>query len=165
MIAIPPHVADRNLGIFAFATHDFRQLVPAFLGQRRQGDTQRLPGRGRVKTQVRFTDRTFHGRHRILVPWRNRKRTRVAHRDAGDLIERRRIAVIVDLDVIEQPRVSSTCPNFRQIGIQCLDRLGHPPFRIFLDCCNIVGHRFNLRAARACLHSHPILCARYCPVC
>ena len=95
-----------------------RSSVSAGIGTR-----IRSPRRRRIEAEVGIADRLLDHRDHLLLPRLHGDRARVGERDVGDLVDRHRRAVVVDLDVIEQPGVRAAGADLAEVGLQRLDRL------------------------------------------
>src|SRR3990170_6603275 len=139
-VGVAPHVADRDLGVFALRAHVLTELFAALLGERRQRHADHTARGRRVQAQVRLADGLLDRGHHALVPGRHAERARIAHSDVGHLAERGLVAVVVDADALEQPRMRPSGADLAEIGLQGLDGFGHPRLRVFLYLFDILRH-------------------------
>ena len=137
-IGVAAQIADRNLAVFAHAAHDLREFTAAFFGERGQRNADHVARRGRVETEVGIADRLFHDLDHVLFPGLDRQRAGVAHTDLRHLVERRRAAVVVHLDLVEQARRGAARTDLHEFFAGVLHRRLHLVFGLSNDFRN--GH-------------------------
>src|SRR5690606_27794410 len=100
----------------------------------------------RVKPQVRGHNGFLDHRHQVFLPWLNRQGAVVFHVDAGYLLERRILAIIIDHHTVQDRRVRTTGPDFVKCGLERINTLEHPFVYICFDIvhpCNILGSLYG----------------------
>src|SRR3990170_3065297 len=137
------HLADETVGELLdrlLRAHVLAELLAALLGERRQRHADHAARGRRVQAQVGLADGLLDRGHHALVPGRHAERARIAHGDTGHLTERGLVAVVVDADALEQPRMRPSGADLAEIGLQGLDGFGHPRLRVFLYLFDILRH-------------------------
>src|SRR4051794_782946 len=94
-------VADLHAALLGDVMEDLDHLLAPLLGQRRDGQADELAVVGRVQAEVGVADRLLDRLDRVLVVGLHGQQLRLGV-DARELLERRRRAVVVDVDAVEQ---------------------------------------------------------------
>src|SRR5262245_58591869 len=137
VVRVPAQIADRDPGVLPFMPDHFAELATPLFGERWHRHADQLALRNRVEPQVGFANCLLDHLGHLLFPRRNSDRARINQGDAGNLVDRDFLAVIVDLDMVEQSRMCTPGTHFREIGFQRLDRLLHLLLGRLLDLSNI----------------------------
>src|SRR4029079_1363431 len=118
-------IADLDLGLFHPLVDDSHDVLATFLGQRR--DIQPDDGAVHVRHQpdVALRDRLLDGTEDTAVPRLDHDLVRFGDADAGQLVERRRGAVVVDVDALDERGRRATRPDPLEIALHGLDRTTH----------------------------------------
>jgi hypothetical protein len=101
-------------------------------GQRRGRHADGVALCGRVQAQVGVADRLLDGRGHFLFKRDHADGAGVDQGQVGHLADRGRVAVVLDHDGIQQADVGAAGTDFREVGLEGLDRLGHARLRIVL---------------------------------
>src|SRR5262249_29178268 len=72
----------------------------------------------RVETEVTLPDRLLDGLERALVPRLDRDHARLGHVDVRHLRERRRGAVVIDLQAVQEARVRAPGAELRELALE-----------------------------------------------
>src|SRR5688572_8403542 len=142
LIGVAAQVAHRYFGLFALVTHDLGELLAALLGQRRHRHAQQVALRGRVEAEVALANGLLDLGAHALFPRLHADRARVEQRHVGDLADRHRRAVVVDMHLVEDAGVRTPGANLLQLVLQRLDRLRHLRLSGFLDFGDRGGHGY-----------------------
>src|SRR6202790_3445398 len=147
LVGVTTQIAHCNLGVFAFALDDLRQLAAALFGQRGHRHADLIALRGGVQAEIRFTDRLFHHRHHLLFPRLHADRTGVDQRHVRYLRDGYARAVVVHLDMVQQSRMGATRADLGEIVLERFDRLLH----LLIDALLNVSHtHLSLRTFITC---------------
>src|ERR671936_797101 len=110
--------------------HDLDELLTPLLGELRDGQADDLPVVRRRQAQVGLLDRALDRLQRVGVEGLNGEQSRLGRVDRGELLERRLLAVVVDLDAVEQRGRRAAGSQGRELRLRRLHRLVHPPGRV-----------------------------------
>src|SRR5471032_1768696 len=147
LVGVATQITYSNLGVFAFALDNLRQLAAAFFGQRGHGDADLIALVRVVQAQIRITDRLFHHRNHLLFPHLHADRTGVDQRHVRDLRNGHARAVVIHLDMVQQARVGTARTDLCEIVLERIDRLLH----LLIDALPNVSHtHLSLRTFIAC---------------
>src|SRR5690606_17725485 len=130
LVGVAADVADRDLGVLAFAGHDLGQLTAALLGQGGQVEADGGAGGVRGQAQVRAQDGLLDRADHALVPGGDHQRAGIGHGDGGDLRERDLAAVRADADAVDQAGRGAPGADLDEVVAQGLDALGHAGLRV-----------------------------------
>src|SRR5690606_6242576 len=103
--AVAANVADGNLGVFAFSLAALNQFAATLLCERSKVDAHQASIILRIESDVSSNDGALDGLKHILLPGLNAERAGIKYRDVGNLVDRHRRTVIVNLDTIKHLRV------------------------------------------------------------
>ena len=123
-------VPDRDLALLGHVADDLDELLAPLLRQLgdRQADQLAVVRRG--QPEVGLLDRPLDLRDRVRVERLDRQHSRLGRVDRRELLERRLLAVVVDLHAVEQGRRGAAGAQRRELGLCGLDRLVHSPGRV-----------------------------------
>src|SRR5919201_1591325 len=127
---VAPHVADSDAAVLGHPAHDLDELLTPLLGELRDGQADDLAVVRRRQAQVGLLDRALDRLQRVGVEGLNGEQSRLGRVDRGELLERRLLAVIVDLDAVEQRGRRAAGSQGRELRLRRLHRLVHPPGRV-----------------------------------
>src|SRR6478609_3667726 len=98
-------VADRDPAVLGLGLGDLDVLLATLLGELREHAPDHLAVVGRVDAEVGVADRLLDGLHRALVVGLDEDHPRLGRGERGELLERRRRAVVLGGDLAEHARV------------------------------------------------------------
>jgi hypothetical protein len=127
---VAAHVAHGDPPLLRHVAHDLDELLAALLGELRDREADQLAVVGWGQAQVGLLDRALDGRDRVRVEGLDGQHARLRRADRRQLLERGLLAVVVDLDAIEQGRRCAAGAQRRELRLRRLDGLVHPPARI-----------------------------------
>ena len=143
-----PQVAHRDPAVLGLGAGDLDVLLAALLGELGEHAAQHLAVVGRVHAEVGVADRLLDVGHRAHVVGRDQDDPRLGGGERGELLQRRRGAVVVDEDLVEHARVCARpariAANSSRVG---LDRLVHLAVGLVED---VVDHALLLLVVGAC---------------
>src|SRR5438105_9226152 len=135
-VGVAAHVAHCDLGLFAFVPRHLGELAAAFFGQCRHRHAQQVALRRRVQAEIRFADRLLDLGAHALFPRLDADRAGVEQGDVGDLTDRQRRAVVVDMHLIEDAGVGAPGAQLPELVLQRFDAAPHLCFGALLDVRN-----------------------------
>ena len=106
------------------------ELLAPLLGELRDRQADHLAVVRRRQAEVGLLDRLLDRLDRGRVERLDRQQARLGRVDRRDVLERRRRAVVVDGDPVEQRGRGAARAHARELAARGLDRAVHPPFRI-----------------------------------
>ena len=118
-------VADLHPPLLGQPVHDLDELAPALLGERGDGEADEVAVVGGVQPEVGVADRLLDRLDRGLVVGLDGQQLRLGRVDRGQLAQRRRRAVVVDLDAVQQRRRRPAGAHGVELALRGLDRLAH----------------------------------------
>src|SRR3954454_960910 len=95
-------VADLDAAVLGDVVRHLDELLAALLGERGDRQPDEVPVVGRVEPEIRVADRLLDRLDRVGVEGLHGEQLRVCGVDRRELLERRRRAVVVDGDAVEQ---------------------------------------------------------------
>src|SRR5438876_6516467 len=101
---LPTDVANRHMGPLRVALDESRIFPPALFIQGRDRDPDQLAVVAGVQPQFRLLNCFLHGADDGPVPRLDEDHARLGHRDGGQLIQGRRVAVVLDREFVDQRR-------------------------------------------------------------
>ena len=118
-------VADLDARLFHALVDDWDDLLATLLGQRR--DVQADDGAVDLRHQpdVALDDRLLDRTQHPAVPGLDHDLVRLGHADAGQLVERRLRAVVVDVDALHEGRRGAAGPDPLEVALHGLDGARH----------------------------------------
>src|SRR5436190_8002810 len=120
-------VAHCDAPLLGHPAHDLDELLAALLRELRDRQPNQLAVvRGR-QAEVGFLNRPLDRAQRAWVERLDGDHPRLGRVDRGELLERRLLAVVVDLDAVEERRRRAARAQRRELGLRGLDGLVHPP--------------------------------------
>src|SRR5258708_11228368 len=122
---IAPAIAHGDARLLSALVDLLDELFAAILGQLRQNQANHLTVIGRVDAQVGLLDRFFNRTKHAPTPRLTEDHACIGGTDVGAAVNRRRLAVVVDLNAVEQSGRGSTGANGLQVAAEELDRRGH----------------------------------------
>src|SRR3546814_6292730 len=99
LVGFAPQVANRNFRVLALAPGNLGQVAPPFFRKRRHGYANIVAHGYGIGAKVGFADGFLDRAGHIFFPDLDAKRTRIDQRKVGDLADRHRGTVILDLKV------------------------------------------------------------------
>src|SRR5262249_26193766 len=108
-------------------------LLPALLVERRDRQTDHLAVVDGREPEVGLLDRPLDLCQHALIPGLDRESPRVGHRDAGDLIERRRRGVVVAAHALPESGGCAAGAHAGELAAKRLEGSLHPGLGILLD--------------------------------
>src|SRR5262249_21600172 len=99
---VPAHVADRDLALLRHVPDDLDEILAPLLGQLRDRQADQLAVVRRRQAEVGLLDRPLDRGDRVRVERLDRQHPRLGRADRRQLLERRLLAVVVDLAAVEQ---------------------------------------------------------------
>ena len=127
---VAAHVADRDLSVLGDPSHDLDEILAPLLGERWNREPHDLAVVRRRQPEVRLLDRALDVLDRAGVERLHDEQPRLRRRDRREALERRRRAVVVDRDAVEECRRRAARPDRVELVVRRLDGLVHPPLRV-----------------------------------
>src|ERR1700733_1120936 len=134
-------VADRDPALLGDAVHHLDHLPPPLLGQLRDRQADHVAVVARGESDVGLLDRFLDPAQGALVEGGDGEQAGVGGGDVGQLLQRRRVAVVVDDDAVEQVRRGTAGAHGREFATARIDRLGHPTLGVLEQFVDQL-HRF-----------------------
>src|SRR5262245_61252153 len=124
---VAAHVADGHTPVLGHLPDHPDELLAPLLGPLRDRQADQLAVVRRRQPEVGLLDRTLDRTERVRVERLDRQQARLRCADRRELLQRRLLAVIVDLHPVEQRGRRTAGAESRELGLSRLDRLVHPP--------------------------------------
>src|SRR5579862_5947362 len=137
---VTPHVSHRDTPLLRHVAHELHELLAALLGELRDRQANHLAVVRRREAEIRLHDRLLDTLERRRVERLDREQSRLGRADRRHVLERRRGAVVVDLDPVEQRRRRPARAHRVEVLVRRVDRLVHPLNRIADE---ILDHVFS----------------------
>ena len=122
---VAAQVADLDPGLFHPLVDDSDEVLATFLGQRRDVEPDDRPVDVGHQPDVALGDRLLDGAEDAAVPGLDDDLVRLRDGDPGQLVERRRRAVVLDVDPLDERGRGATGPDPLEVALHGLDRAGH----------------------------------------
>src|SRR4051794_14162969 len=123
-------VADLDPALLRDVVRDLDELLAALLGQRRDRQADEVAVVRRVEPQVGVADRLLDRLDRARIEGLHREQLRLGRVDRRQLLERRRRAVVLDVDAVEERRRRAAGAHGPELRLRRLHRLAHPTPRV-----------------------------------
>src|SRR5437762_394446 len=123
-------VANRDARFFRLLADELHVLPAALLGKGRDGHSDDLAVTGWIEALLTRAQRLLDRPHLALVVDLHHQQARFRSADLGELVQRRRGAVVRDHDLVDQRRVRPAGPDRRELGREMVDGLAHLGLRV-----------------------------------
>src|SRR5438874_396361 len=133
---LAPDVAIRDVRALGIPRDQSGVLAAPLLVEGRNRDPDQLAVIPGVQSELRLLDCFFDGADDGPVPRLDDDHARLGHGNGGELIQGRRIAVVLDRDLVDQRRAGAPGPNGEDLlgeGVQALLHLGFGVLDVGLD--------------------------------
>jgi hypothetical protein len=130
-------VADLDPCFLHALVDEFDQVPATLLGQRRDIEPHDRSVDVRCQTDVALEDRLLNRTQRAAIPGLDDDRVRLGHADARELVERRRRAVVLDRDALDQGGRRAAGSDRCEVSLERLERAVHARFGVAPD---VVAH-------------------------
>src|SRR5574344_611527 len=140
VVRIAADVAHRDLLRLGLGLRDLRDLLAALLVELRNRDAQDLAVRLRRHADVRGENRLVHRVDDRRVKRSDLDLTRLRRRNRAEILDRRRAAIVVDLDLVDHRRTRLAGPQTRILLLERIEALADLRSRVIQN----VTHRFHL---------------------
>src|SRR2546425_3466989 len=133
---LAPNVANRDVCALGIALDQSRVLAATLFIEGRNRDPDQLAVVARVESDLGFLDRFFHGADDGPVPGLDDDHARLGDGDGGELVQGRRIAVVLDRNFVDQRGAGPPGANGEDLlgeGVQALLHLGLGVLDVGLD--------------------------------
>src|SRR3989442_2291075 len=120
-------VPDRDPALLRVPAHELDELLAPLLGQLRDRQADYLAVVRRLEPELGLQDRLLDRLDLGRVERLHCEEARLRRVDRRHLLQRRLLAVVVDLDAVEQGRRGASRADAVELGTGRLDRLVHPP--------------------------------------
>src|SRR3954447_695931 len=124
-LRLAPDVADRDTSLLRLVVRQLDVLAATLLGQLGHDAADLVAVAARVDPEVGVADRALDGLHRRLVERDDEDGARLGVLEGGELLQRGRGAVVLDRELVEQPRVGAAGADAREVLLEDLDGLVH----------------------------------------
>ena len=119
-------VPDRDAALLGHVPHELDELLAPLLGELRDRQADELAVVRRRQAEIGLLDRLLDLLDRRRVERLDRQHARLGRVDRREVLERRRRAVVVDRDAVEQRRRRAAGAHGVEVLVRRLDRLVHP---------------------------------------
>src|SRR2546428_3824831 len=133
---LPPDVANRDVCALGIPLDQSRVLAAPLFVERRDRYPDQLAVVTRVESELRLLDRLLHGTDDGPVPGLDDDHARLGDGDGGELVQGRRIAVVLDRNFVDQRGAGPPGANGEDLlgeGVQALLHLGLGVLDVGLD--------------------------------
>src|SRR5918996_5484911 len=127
---VAPDVADRHAPLLGQVFHDLDQLLAPLLRQLRDRQADQLAVVGRCQAELRLLDRPLNRLDRAGIVRLDREHAWLGHVDRRELLERSLLAVVIDLDSVEERGRGPAGPDGVELVRSRVDRLVHAALRV-----------------------------------
>src|ERR1700686_1677 len=124
-------VAHRHVRALRVALHESRVFPPALFIQRRDRDADQLAVVAGVQSQLRLLNRLLDGADDGPVPRLDQDHACLGHGDGGQLVQGRRISVVLHRDLVHQRRAGPSSPDRQDLLTERFEALLHLGFSVF----------------------------------
>src|SRR5436190_15731559 len=138
--------------VFGDMVQSLDKLLAALLGQRRNGYADEFTVVPRIEAEVGGADRLLDRSDLRHVPRRDGNQRRLRHVQVGKLVQRRRRAVVIDANVIQDAQRGAAGADGRHLMLEIGDRLLHPRLQAALNVLNRTEGLTARSGSIFCLH-------------
>src|SRR2546430_7991772 len=133
---LAPDVANRNMRALGIPLDQSSVLAAPLLVEGRNRNPDQLAVIPRIQSKLRLPDRFFDSADDGPVPRLDDDHARLWNGNGGELVQGRRIAVVLDRDLVDQRRAGAPSANGEDLlgeGVQALLHLGFGVLDVGLD--------------------------------
>src|SRR5216683_889668 len=112
---LTPDISDRNVGALGIPLDQSRVLATPLFVEGRNRDPDQLTVVTRVQTKFGFLDRFFHRPDDGPIPGLDDDHPRLGDGTRGELVQGRRIPVVLDRDLVHQRRAGASGSNGKDL--------------------------------------------------
>ena len=123
---VPADVAHGDPPLLGHVADDLDELLAPLLGQLRDRQADHLAVVRRRQAEVGLLDRPLDRLQRARVERLDGQEARLGRVDRRELLERRLLAVVVDLNAVQQGRRRAARAHRVELGARVLDARVHP---------------------------------------
>ena len=122
---VAAEVAHGDAAVLGHVLDDLDVLLAALLGERREVEPDDRAVVARVDAEVAVADRLLDGAERGAVVRLDEQLAGLGHLEAGELLQRDRRAVVLDVQLLDERRRGPAGAHGRELRLHVLDRLVH----------------------------------------
>src|SRR5699024_4204724 len=140
LLRVAAGAAHGDAALLGLGACELDVLLAAVLGERRQHHAEGVAVVRRVHTEVRLAQRGLDTRHRGLVVRGDDHGAGLGELQGGQLVQRRRGAVVLDVDALEHRGAGAAGADRGEFVLGDLQGLRHLGFRVLQDARDVVAH-------------------------
>src|SRR5438270_2347510 len=124
-------IANRDVGTLGVSLDEPGIFPPALLVQGRDGNPDQDAVISRIQPELRLLDRLFDRADNGAIPGLDEDQACFRHADGGQLVERRRVAIVLDRDLVDQRRAGAPGADRHDLLGKGVETLLHFDFGVF----------------------------------